>query len=313
MYHYEHRSLQTSAGQPGVDEVTSLVREASCSSLNTSLEGELVHLTCPVSYNGQVLGDGDPLLQSTPANQRTGLKLEAYMDVFQWEEHVYTKIVGNRRERDHLYFREWYSTTPPSNATFFGNGRKCVVLNGGRDCFQWNPAVVESWWNASGYKLGWDVVDTAQNITFGNAYVLSISMDVMDQLTYQTENPLHVTPSCIVNGDSDQEGPCKSATLQQTELGDNTIVWQQVDSNGESIDYLTRFYNLYAVDTVSVLAVQQGNSFIPWETADGEKIFEFKPGSYTASQMIAAVTSSAQKGRLGAIIPFVGFLLVMLM
>ena len=301
-------------GLPSIRDAQFLVREASCSSLDASLEGELVHLSCPVIYPAG-LGDEDPLLQSTPADQRMGLKLEAFMEVFQWEEFPYTKKVGKRNVRDHLYFREWLPTSPPRNSSFFGGGSRCEVNNGGRPCLQWKPDEEEPWWNMSGYDLGLSTVDLAQNITFGDGYELPLSDDLIDKMAALAGSPQRLQPACInSNNENNNDGPCNTAAFREERY---YIAWQQTDSNGENIDYLTRYYSLYTMDSVSVLAVQQGNSFVPFETLEGKSLFEFVPGSRSAAQMIEDATSSAvvaaPDGRIGALIAFVGLFFMVVM
>ena len=311
------RSLQstraTQQSLPTLDDASLLVHEAPCSPLNASLEGELIHLTCPVNYGLSSLGDGDPLLRSTPAEQRLGLKLEAYMEVYQWEEFPYTKKVGKRNVRDHMYFREFYPRSPPPNTSFFGEGRKCRVDNGGRDCYQWDPEQVEPWWNSSQYQFGWTTLDQAQNMTIGGSYVLPGADGLIDEIAKLAGNPRGLQPACILDGDNDEQSPCGAAILRDD---GRTIAWQQLDSNGENVDYLTRTYDLYTIDSISILARQRGNSFVPWETANGKSLFEFVPGSQTAAQMIEAAKSPAlatPDGRIGALLSFVGlFLMVVL-
>lgn len=310
----EATATTTLTALPSINDAQFLVREASCLSLDASLEGALVHLSCPVSYPAG-LGDEDPLLQSTPAEQRMGLKLEAFMDVFQWTEFPYTKKVGNRNVRDHLYFREWLPTNPLRNSSFFGEGSRCEVNNGGRPCLQWKPDEVEPWWNLSGYDLGLSTVDLAQNITFGDGYELSLSDDMIDQMAKLAGSPQRLQPACInSNNENSDGGPCNTAAFREDGY---YTAWQQIDSNGESIDYLARYYDLYTMDLVSVLAVQQGNSFVPFETLEGKSLFAFVPGSRSAAQMIEDATSSAvmavPDGRIGSLIAFVGlFFMVVL-
>ena len=213
------------------------------------------------------------------------------MDVLQWDEFAYTRKVGKKSERDFLYFREWLSTTPTRNTSFFGNGRECKVKNGGRPCYQWRPAEVENWWNESGYKLGYNVVEVAQNVTAGDYYV--IPEDVLETMVLPVPNFQILQPAC--SSDSNRqlldELPC--APGNAAHLLDNTVVWQQMDSNDTMIDYMTRLYEVAYVDTVSILAVQRGNSFVPWpENADKPLLFDFVPGTKSASQMIDAASSS---------------------
>lgn len=277
------RSLQ--AAPLTLESARSLVQEAPCSPLNASLEGELVHLVCPLNY-AEPLGQQDPLLSGIPQEELYGFRLDTYMQVFQWDEFPYTRTKGSKKERDFLYFREWMTRTPPRNTSFFGKGRECKVKNGGRPCYQWRPAEVESWWNSSGYELGWSVAEVAQNATAGEYLLPEEAL-----LKMPVTNPETIQPACTNSTDESDDLPCAPGNTPR--LLDSTVVWQQMDSNETMIDYLTRLYELSTVDTISILAVQRDNSFVPWpENADNPLLFEFIPGSLSASQIIDAASSS---------------------
>ena len=294
-----------------LDDAAFLVREASCGPLDETLEGALVHLTCPLEF-ATALGKDDPLLQGVPRDQRMGFQLESYTQIFQWYEEAYTKKVGKRNVRDFLYYRDWLARIPKANTTFWGEGRKCPPNNNGYDCLQFDPSQVESWWNESGYTIeaDWTIVDTLRletndtNDTLVRAgdYVIPMTPAVLESLL-QSMTPQRLQPACLDgsitgNGvdDNPTTTPCTDVSIQQTDDGDPYAAWQQLDSNGERMDYLVRSYQLYTTDVISILAVQQGDSFVPWEYYDGSTIrelFQFTPGTHTATQMIEVAKASS--------------------
>lgn len=286
------RSLQESgASLLTLEDAKLIVQEAPCSPLDSSLEGALVHMTCPVTY-AQPLGQDDPLLSGLPKEELMGYRLDARIQVFQWEEHAYTRKVGNKNKRDFLYFREWYQTEPPSNNTFFGNGRECKVKNGDRPCYQWDPKLVEGWWNSSGYQLGWHTVERAHKVTAGEYLIPD------DALEFEAPYPQVLQPTCTANGTSNRQllegDELACAPGGSAHLVDGAVAWQQLDSNGTMIDYLTRVYEVSPMETISVLAVQRGNSFVPWpENSETPLLYQFVPEAASASQMIEAAKSGA--------------------
>lgn len=282
-----------------LEDAKLIVHEAPCSPLDASLEGALVHLTCPVNY-AQPLGQDDPLLSGLPKEELMGYRLDARMQVFQWEEYAYTRKVGKKNQRDYLYFREWYQTEPPSNSSFFGNGRECKVKNGGRPCYQWDPALVEGWWNSSGYQLGWHTVEIAQNVTAGDYLIPD------DALQFEAPYPQVLQPTCAADSSNNRElvegAELACAPGGTAHVVDGAVAWQQLDSNGTMVDYLTRVYEVSPMETISILAVQRGNSFVPWpENSETPLLYQFVPETASAAQMIEAAKSSAAATRGGAL------------
>jgi hypothetical protein len=334
-------STSTTAALGGVP---SIIHQALCSPLDASLEGALVHLQgCHISHERlkpPLLGENDPIIGAgvSPKDRYGGIRLEAYSRVYQWEEMAYTKKVGNRNVRDHMYFREWYTIEPPANTSFFGEARKCRVDNANLPCYQWDPALVESWWSEAGYELGLQTVDVVQSLLYqednSNSNVIlgdySLPVEVMKSLSRAKV----LEPTCRTEAESTSNSTSRRRQLQEERhLSDNVddettgllsclpytvspprialddndeprLVWQQLDSNGEMIDYLTRQHTLYQLpDTISILAQQRGNSFVPWQRASSESaeeddmlpetLFVFAEGNLSATQLLELAKSAS--------------------
>jgi Transmembrane protein 43 len=144
-----------------------------CSPIMTELEGELVHVTCSVG-NLQVLGSMDPVLKGIPENQRTGLSLESYMEVYQWDESSTTDTKedtaggSNKKETTYSYSRRWSSMPPDVVNNFHKSGETCKTQNYGYACLNWDPSTVESWWQSSSYRLGTQKIDESEQPKAGD-------------------------------------------------------------------------------------------------------------------------------------------------
>jgi Transmembrane protein 43 len=286
-----------------ITEAQSIIQSVpNCNTIPTSLEGQLVHVTCPLS-NLQVLGRDDPMLQGISPENRTGLALNAYMEVNQWTEKVSTTTTTNKvgggqtTTKTYSYYRKWLPSTPAVNTSFFRSGSRCASQNGGRSCLNWDPAM-ESWWSSSsfgGYSLGNKVMESATNVMAGN-YVLP------DKSIQNLGSAIVLTPSCAVAGNATNTttttttstsgslacAPGGPAYVKGTQAGPK-IFWQKQDSNGQAIDYLSRSYTLRTAKVVSILAQQQGNTFVMWESSyDSDYgMFIFTEGNWTAHEMFA--------------------------
>lgn len=282
------------ATMKSINEGKEVIQQANCGPIQSHLEGQLVHVTCPLS-NIQVLGQADPVLQGIPPEKRTGLALEAYMEVNQWIESVSSKTTtnnvggGSTTTKTYSYSRQWSPSTPLQNTSFSNSGIKCESKNGGRSCLNWDPAM-ESWWSSSGYSLGATNIQYSTNVKAGN-------YTVPDEVIKYLGSPIVLTPSC--SNSSITTNSSATTTITGTtslacspgggSLRGTKMVWQKIDSNGQSIDYLTRSYTLRTADTISILAQQKGDSFVMWESSfdDDYGMFVFTAGNLTAGEMFA--------------------------
>lgn len=295
------------ANQKTITEARESFQEGQCSPILPELEGALVHVACTLS-NLQVLGDTETVLQGIPESSRTGISLITNMELLSWREYSSTTTKddkvggGSTSVTTYTYSRQWSSSVGANVNSFFKNGESCRQQNGGNECVNWDPTK-ESWWNSQ-YSLGRATIDESRDIKAGD-YVLPNGV--------LSGDPETLTPTCTASsGNSGTTSTNPPATtiapntaapsttrreLQQQQLacapGDaelqgTKMVWQQQDSNGEMIDYLTRSYTIYTADTASVLAEQKDDTFIFWESSydDDYGFYKFFDGNYTATEMI---------------------------
>jgi Transmembrane protein 43 len=321
----EYRNV---ASMKSINEAKDIYKEASCSPIKSELDGELVHVTCPLS-NFQVLGRNDPVLQGIPEMERAGLALDSYMEIYQWDESTSTHTKqnsvggGSHTVTTYTYNRKWWVAMPQPVSTFFKLGESCQTQNKGYACLNWNPAF-ESWWSLSGYSLGSSNIETSKNVKAGD-YVVPDSVlahmgtsKVLTPACGSSSNSLSTsapttivpgatTPSPTNNSNTRRELQSSTVATQTSTSGYSTasstalvcspggaslkgskMVWQKQDSNSRIIDYLTRSYSLRTADTVSMLAKQQGDTFVFWESTYDEDygLFEFVDGNLTATEML---------------------------
>lgn len=249
-----------------------------CSPIMSELEGELVHISCPVS-NLDVLGGSDPVLAGISEKDRTGLSLQSLTEVYQWRQQSTTTTKedkvggGSTQTTTYTYRRSWSFTTPPSVNNFFNQGESCKTQNNGYACLNWDPATVEPWWQTSSYALGTQRLDQSDAPKAGDYFIPK------DKLSYLGE-PTVLTPSCgsssssssststsAPNSSNSNRDLQSSGTLLscspggEAALKGNKMYWQQKDSNNDMIDYMSRSYSIRTADMVSILAQQKGNSF----------------------------------------------------
>ena len=301
------------ANQKTITEARESFREGQCSPILPELEGALVHVACRLS-NLQVLGESEAVLQGIPESSRTGISLVTNMELLSWREYSSTTTEddkvggGSTSVTTYTYARRWSPSSGANVNSFFNNGESCRQQNGGNECINWDPSK-ESWWNSQ-YSLGRATIDKSTNIKVGD-YLLPNGVLSGDSET--------LTPTCTASsavdgnsGATSTDSPVVVASttttpntaapstarreLQQqlacapgdAELQGTKMVWQQQDSNGDMIDYLTRSYTIYTADTASILAEQEGETFGFWESSydDDYGFYNFFDGNYTATEMI---------------------------
>jgi len=269
------------------------LKQANCTSnMDPSLEGQLVHVSCPISNLG-VLGQGDPVLQGIADADRTGLYVESFMQVYGWIEHSYSETTkvsgGSTRVTTYTYYtydRQWGTFTPEFVGNFSKQGETCKAENYGNQCVNWDPKVAEPWWNSSSYELGTAQIDISKNVKVGNYTLPESAITTIG-------SPKVLEPKCANMTDMS----CAPGTAK---LDANThLVWQQKDSDGNMVDYLQRTYTIYSADAVSILAQQSGDTFVAWESPYDETydIFIFTEGTSAAADMFL----NAQAENLGVV------------
>ena len=190
-------------------------KEGTCSPIMSELEGELVHVTCPIS-NLQVLGQDDPVMQGIPQDQRIGLSLASYMEVYQWQERSSTTTKndnvggGTTKVTTYTYDRVWSFVTPAAVNQFFNQGASCQTANAGNTCLNWNPTLSEPWWSSSGYSLGTKTLDTSKDVQAGDYIIPPM---VLSRLG----DPEVLTPACNSSMDTSTPAPIPSTSTMTTE------------------------------------------------------------------------------------------------
>ena len=253
------------------------------------------------------MGDFEAVLQGLPESSRTGISLVADMELYSWREHASTTTKddkvggGSTSVTTYTYSRDWFPYAGQDVNTFHKNGESCRQQNGGKECVNWDPTK-ESWWNSQYYALGRKTIDESTDIMAGD-YVLPQGVLKGDSEV--------LTPTCTATGTSSTEStnPPTSTTASSAttapnatrrelaelscapgtaELQGTKMVWQQEDSDGKMIDYLTRSYTIFKADIASVLAEQKDTSFVFWESSYDEDygFYHFRDGNYTAKEMI---------------------------
>ncbi|CAB9523918.1 Protein of unknown function (DUF1625) [Seminavis robusta] len=255
----EYRNVAT---MKAINEARDIVTTAACSPINVALEGKLVHVTCPVS-NFQVLGNNDPVLQGVSIEQRAGLSLESYMEVYQWTETERTRTrktsSGSTTRTTYYDHHQSWSTQRPKNASRFKGD--CG------DCTNYDP-YDESWWSGSGYELGTETVDQSRGVKAGDYTIPDSKIPGLGIASV-------LTPACRDSTISCAPG---NATLKI-----NKMVWEK-----DGQDWMARSYTIYQADTVSILAQQRGDTFVLWEPSYDEDygFLDVWEGSLTAEDML---------------------------
>lgn len=271
--------------QKTIDAAKGEWNPGSCTQIDSALEGKLVHITCPVSNLG-VLGDDEPSLLGVPEEKRTGLTLESYMEIYQWEEHASTSSKedkvggGTTKTTTYTYSRNWGAYLQRSVSSFFEAGESCKRQNNGYACLNWDPSVVEPWWSSSGAELGYSTIDTADAPMVGQYFIPKSQLDRIGKKTL-------LTPACS-NSTVTASGVLLCSPGGDAILKGNQLHWQQQDSNNQMVDYLSRSYSIKTADTISILALQTSNTFERWASPadDAYAIYEVVDGSLTAEEML---------------------------
>jgi len=237
-----------------LDEGASSVVSITSNEINPTYEGKLVHLTGEIKTTDVL---SDPVFGIT----KEAVKLRRSSDMYQWEEEQTTKTkekVGGKKETVTTYsYKKTWSSSPINSQSFK------------RQEGHYNPGTFPypgKSFAASNVKLNAFQMSDSQISSLSNYQTLTLSENMLAQLPEDLRLKLKVEGNNLYYG-KDSSSP---------EIGDMRISFEWISPG----------------DTVSVIAQQQGNSFVPYVAKSGSSIQLMVSGTQTAEAMFNAEKKS---------------------
>ncbi|HBL31460.1 MAG TPA: hypothetical protein DD490_31940 [Acidobacteria bacterium] len=247
----EGRAVQTSRS---LDEGAGAVVTVKPDAVDAANEGKLVHLTGPVSTEGELV---DPDL----GVQVQGVKLVRTVEMYQWKESQSSetrKKLGGGEETvtTYTYAKTWDSDVIDSSS------------------FQ-EPAGHE---NPGDFPLPGNTV-VAEAVQVG---AFTLSDEQVEQLT--NGQPLPVTEAML----AEVPEPWSQEPLQ---VADGRFYLGENPANAQLGDVRISFQVVHP-ETLSLVGVQVGDSFAAYQAKAGDAILMVEEGSKTSAQMFEAAQSA---------------------
>ena len=150
-------------------------KEATCS-INSKLNGELVHASCNLA-NMTHLGKNIDGLKFKSAAEMTGLSLKTSTEVYAWTESVSEKKTTNKVGggdtivKTYTYSQGWTTSSPQAVSSFFKAGEECKKQNKGIACVNidaaTDPDLTSATAKANNIAIGSGTLESSVGVKFG--------------------------------------------------------------------------------------------------------------------------------------------------